>query len=670
MKQRQIFLRDILTILFKRKFLIVLFAILVFAAAFGVNYVWPPTYESVASIRLTRGREAVGTDTTVLKSQASIAMVQMTQHDVNSEIEMIRSRNVLQKVAEGIDMSPKETSALRALYRKIKRAYVEALYYLRLKARPTPMQAAVELLSDAIEIEPVRDSFVLEIKCRLGAPDAAHAVLARLLDVYKEERVALFANKESFPFFVEQLARVRESLTEAQQKLRAFRQESQVTSLDVERQLLLEEYTELKRLLVQLAETEEVSKVVSEEAADAAIIAALSRQTNSPVVTEMQMRLLELLNDRNRMDENLGPKHPSIVAVNSQIVEAKARLDEAIKTTRQVAELKAERAEGRLLELNQLMAELENLEREVEIQATALESYAEKVEESRIKDAMAKAQISNVRVASTPTLPVDPVRPRKLLNLVFGLVAGIVGGLALAFFFDYLDHGIKTPEDIECYLEIPTLASFFAAKGPLNKNEAERLGTVIEVLNTETPTRFIEVTSSVGGEGAQQVARALAEAYSSEGQVSTLFIDFVGGATAGKMAPAASKAGMVDVLLGEAELDDALTTDGNLTVLGRGSHTEYPPNLWSSDAMQSLVTQLRGRFNYLVFHVGPVLQTPETLRLARLSDGIVLVIRADSTRREVVARGLEMLGDAKGVVIGAVLTGREQVIPKAIYRRI
>jgi uncharacterized protein involved in exopolysaccharide biosynthesis/Mrp family chromosome partitioning ATPase len=670
MKQRQLFLRDVLTVLFKRKLLIVTFAILVFAVVFVGNYIWPPTYESVAQLRLMRGREVYQTDPTVIKSAEGIAMVQMTNQDVNSEINVIRSKDVIEQAAKdlGLDKEfPHKPGVFRAIYRAIRRIGLDFEYALQLKTRPTPLRAAVDTLAKAIDVEPLRDSFLLEVRCRLGTPDLAHDVLHRVLDVYIKQRLEIFSNRKNSPFFEEQMKRVQGELAKAQQDLEKFRNDNKIVSVDAERQLLLQQYMDQKKLLVQMQESETAAQAAGQENADSSLVEVLSRQTGSSVVTEMQMRLLELLSERNRVNKSLGPKHPNVVGINKEIAEAQARLKEAIQNTKATAQTKIVDLETRLGQLNRVMAEFENLERDVKVRSSSIEYYSQKLEESRVTDAMAGAQISNVRVVASPTLPVDPVRPRKLFNLVFAVIVGIVGGLALAFFLEYLNHGIKTPEDVECYLEIPVLASYFRSlRGRMDAQETERLCTVLEAAHPDNPPRLIQVTSSVGGEGAQRVARALADAYANDANTQTLLVDFVGSA-GWTLAP--GRPGMIDVLLEQAGLDDVLSVDNKVHVLGRGSQPEIPIYLWHSQRMQSLIAELRNRFHYVVFHLGSVLQSPDVLRLVRLMDGVVIVIRADSTRREVVERALAMVREAKGPVVGAVLADRKRRIPWLIYRR-
>ncbi|MBI4557565.1 MAG: hypothetical protein HY706_08280 [Candidatus Hydrogenedentes bacterium] len=670
MDQRQIFLRDILTILFKRKALILLFTVGVVGVVFVGNYAWPPTYESSAKVRLMRGREVSQPEPTVMRSAASIAMVQMTPEDVNSEIELIYSQDVLEQVAKRLELEkglPVGGGPLKILFNGVKRVWDAIQYALQFKTAPEALQGAVEGLHEAILVEPVKNSHVLEIRCRLGDPILARNVLRETIDAYTKKHLEVFASPQGSPFFVEQMRRVEVDLAKAQSALEVFRQGHQITSVEAEKQLLLEQISDGKKLLVQLAESETATEAVSAGAGDSAITAALSRATDNTVVTEMQLRLLESVLERNRIMQSLGPKHPDVVAVTSEIENAQARLREAISTTRTTTESKVRELDERLKTLNELAAKLDELEREVRIQATAYEYYAQKREEARVTDAMAKAGISNIKIVSAASLPTSPILPRKLLNLAAALVSGLVGGLGIAFFLEYLDHGIKTPEDVQHFLKIPPMASFLhSAAGKLDSREAQRLASMLNTL-FDAPLQLLQVTSSVTGESAERVARALAEARAENPYSKAIFIDFAG--NGGDDLPKGP--GVLEVLQGGTSLSEVVARVGNLTVVGRGSAGEGYTYLLNSDRMKTMLQELRDQFDSIVFNVSPVLQqSHDALALARAADGILLVIRADSTRREVVERAAGMLTEAKGKVIGAALTERKQTIPAAVYRRI
>ena len=674
MEQRQLFLRDVLTVLFKRKTLIVVFILAVFGAVFAGNFAWPPSYESQAKIRLMRGREVSQADPTVVRSASGIAAVQLSREDVNSEIETLYSNDVLKTVVQACGLNkpvPPDAGLLRGAYYSATAGLKKALYALHLKRRPDPDQGAVEQLRKSLEVESVKDSHVLDVRVRQRTPEQAQKVLQELLVAYTKKHVDVFATENSQKFFEEQIVVIQKKLADAQDALEKFRAENKIVSLDAEKTLLLEQYTEAKRLLTQLAESETAATVAPDmpqvSLEESGITKILSRTTNSTVVTELQLRLLELLLERNRLEQSLGPKHPEVVGVGREIQAAQQRLREAIQSTRQNTELKLTELETRLQSLNSMQKGLDDLDREVRMQAESLEYYAKKKEEARVADVMKEKEMSNIKIVSEPNLPVDPVSPRKLLNLFLALVGGLVGGLALAFFLEWLDHGVKNPEDVEHYLGVAPLASF--ARGPyeqLDPKEAQRLLTLLEAQESDQPRQMIEIVSSIAGEGSHGVARALAEAAAEDPQANTLFIDLVGDG----IGDTPHGQGLLDVVLDGVPLEGVVTRLGQLSVLGRGADHDCPAYLWSSDHMQQTLRALRSQYNTIIVHAAPLLHSHDGLNLARFADGVVVVVRAGKTRREVVVRALEMLREAKGFVLGAVLTERRHVIPGAVYKRI
>lgn len=665
MDQRQIFLRDVLSVLFKRKVFILLFIAVVFGVVLLGNYVWPPTYESVAKVRLIRGRTTSQPDPTVVHSDVGMLMVQLSREDVYSEIDLIYANDVLAQVVEDLNLDSALHSGLSPLQLAL-RAVRELEYTLSLKKRPDPVQRAIEALEKAIEVKADDKKYVLEIRSQLGDPQLARDVLEALLEAYQQKHVDVFDQPGSAAFFEEQVARVTRELAEAQQKLEAFRGEHRVVSLDAEKELLLNQYADARKLLLQLTESQVAAEQVAGGKTEQVLIATLSGKTENTVVTELQLRLLELILERNRITENLGPKHPQVVAIHNEINRAAERLTEAIEATRSTTQAKIEDLQLRIEELNKLEGALEDLHRVVDTTSDTLVYYTEKREEAIVADAMRDKQISSIRVVEHPSVPVNAISPRKLVNLVIALFVGIIGGIALAFFLEYLDHGLKTPEDVEFHLKVPPLASFFHAgrNRPLDVGEAQRLSTMLDAVQSGVPNQVIAVTSAVTGEQAGPVAMALAKARSENPEWRVLYIDF-----APHRAEGDSPKGLTDLVTDQAELDGILGQDGDLYVLSRGV-AECPAYLWESRRMQSVLTELRQRFDRIVVHASPVRTSSDAINAARFVDGVVIVIRADSTRREVVSRAIDVIRSAKGRVAGAVLTDRKQTIPNIVYRRI
>lgn len=85
--------------------------------------------------------------------------------------------------------------------------------------------------------------------------------------------------------------------------------------------------------------------------------------------------------------------------------------------------------------------------------------YLTKLEESRISDAMDSEKITSVSLIEPAQLPFYPVSPKPMLNLLLAIFIGVIGGLGLAFFFNYLDDSLEMVEDVEEYLQLPVLFS-------------------------------------------------------------------------------------------------------------------------------------------------------------------------------------------------------------------
>jgi capsular exopolysaccharide synthesis family protein len=129
--------------------------------------------------------------------------------------------------------------------------------------------------------------------------------------------------------------------------------------------------------------------------------------------------------------------------------------------------------------------------------------------------------------------------------------------------------------------------------------------------------------------------------------------------------------GLADAVLGSGPVRNYARqlNAGNLWVMTCGSRTIDPYTLLTSDRLQPRLAELKAEFDYVLIDAPPVSLYADAALLGRLADGVVLVVQANSTRREVVRKTKERLESAKLRLLGAVLNKRRFPIPEFVYRR-
>ena len=110
--------------------------------------------------------------------------------------------------------------------------------------------------------------------------------------------------------------------------------------------------------------------------------------------------------------------------------------------------------EGRLERLPDKELYLARLERAIKVSESTYIILLEKYQEARINEAM---ELGDIRVIDEARIPKDPIKPNKKLNLAIGGILGLMLGVMLTFFLEYMDNTIKTTEDVERTLDLPIL---------------------------------------------------------------------------------------------------------------------------------------------------------------------------------------------------------------------
>jgi len=238
-------LRDFLHVIFKRKFQILLFfGITVCTVAIG-SFVVRPTYEATAQILIKIGRENIYVPTLPAGGTSNPVISFNREEQINSEIEILKSRFLAEKVAESLGPA--------VIYKDLDRTghgFLGGLFQTA-DARESPLPRAVIKLRKNIEVEAVRKSNVINVSFTHKDPDMAATVVNSLISVYLDRHLSVHKSPQSYGFFQEQSQILESKLKQAEENLEAFKKEHNLTSLEEQRTLILRNEADLRAALNQ-----------------------------------------------------------------------------------------------------------------------------------------------------------------------------------------------------------------------------------------------------------------------------------------------------------------------------------------------------------------------------------------------------------------------------------
>lgn len=185
--------------------------------------------------------------------------------------------------------------------------------------------------------------------------------------------------------------------------------------------------------------------------------------------------------------------------------------------------------------------------------------------------------------------------------------------------------------------------------------------------------KIMAITSSSNGEGKSVAAVNIAVVMAQDFARPVLLIDCnMRKPTVASLLGVNKDRGLADVLSGATQLKDALinTEIANLTVLPAGQVSSNPSELLASEKMKAILAELKSQFEVIVLDTPAVMPFADPRILSKIVDGVIIVVRAGKTRREVVARAESVLKNVGANIMGYVLTGIEYHIPEYIHRHL
>jgi capsular exopolysaccharide synthesis family protein len=333
--------------------------------------------------------------------------------------------------------------------------------------------------------------------------------------------------------------------------------------------------------------------------------------------------------------------------------------------------LQIEEQKRQALDLDDRASTYAELEREVAQSRGLLERLESRQKETELAAAL---PTKNIRIVDKAEVPRAPVGPDRFRSLAMALLVGLMGGAGLVFFIEYLDRSVKDPGDLERLLNVPFLGPVpvIEAKkeGPLARDlisahepkslyaEAYRsLRTGVFFTSPDNPPKVLMVTSTGPQEGKTVTTINLALAIAASGKKVLLVDADMRKPRVHKVFGQKNSVGLSTLLGGEKDVGLALkeTKVANLTVITSGQIPPNPSELLGTERMVRFLGILRERFDIVLIDSPPLISITDSVVLGSHVDGVILVAKAGATSREILKRGIAMLGEVNASIVGVVL---------------
>jgi uncharacterized protein involved in exopolysaccharide biosynthesis len=447
-----------------------------------------PTYQAQMKILVLRQRAD-----TVITPQANgpvdMGTDQVTEQDLNSEVELLNSEDLLREVASATNLA---------------NTTVSPLLFVSGSADTRLAKAAYKLGKD-LQIEPIRKSNVISVRYQARDPQSAFRVLSTLSTAYVGKHMELHRPTGEFPFFEKLAAQYDDGLKRAQKRLLDFNRENGIVAPQLERDMILQRSFEFE------ANANEASQSAAEEQQRTQALKSIMENTpsriensestseNEQLLSGTQSTLLTLQLKHIEQLTKFSPNYALVRETEDQIAAAEKAVaaakqaqvvsqttvrnpsydwlsEEIAKSESSVGASKARAntassiaARYRLAaeHLAQNAQTEQDLVRDARLQEDNYLLYVRKREEARMNDALDRLGIVNIAIAEQPSVPRIPVRsPARSLLLM--LLVGFTISAPAAFAVDRLDPSFRTPDEIVLHLGTPVLAALEA--GPEKSN--------------------------------------------------------------------------------------------------------------------------------------------------------------------------------------------------------
>lgn len=511
LEEEEISLQDYIRVLRKRKWTIFTVTVTAIIMVLIVNFFMSPIYKATTTVLLskTNSPQAIfgSAEGNLLFGQAD---------EIETQIEILKSYSIAKGVAEKLPPDVFKEAEEQNFSRKIEtfRWLINVLDILHLKnfaasillgirdnhdheegttAYALEEEDIITQVRESITVNSLKNTNIIEINAENINPQLASIIANNTASVFVEESRSTNRSRasEAKKFIEEQLTEKETELKRVEEAKLEYKRQENILYLDEETKINIEQLAnfqsqeidvnnqiieakaqlaEVHRQLAKQSETYISSETITTNPEVQALqsqLTALEIQLptllekyskGSPQVSEVEIKIREIKNMvSEKVAEIVGSKvstrNPIYQNLLAQVVSLETNLI-SLQTKKESLSSSVKEYESRLEKLPDKELNLARLERAVKVSENIYIILLEKYQEARINEVM---ELGDIRIIDKARIPQDPIKPNKKLNLAIGGILGLMLGVMLVFFLEYMDNTIKTTDDIERYLGLPVL---------------------------------------------------------------------------------------------------------------------------------------------------------------------------------------------------------------------
>ncbi len=720
-------LSDLIGVVRRRWLLIAICGVIVGLVTAIVAYSLPSRYEASATVQIDPRKR------TIVNLENVVSDLRADQSTVESEVEILRSKSLILQVIASLDLRTHPDFTQPSLIERVMAAFglptgtsgpaaqrsAPRLDGVITPGTSPPADIATpqrdEVVSDfekRLKVARVRNTLLIEVKASSADPVLAARIANALVETYLKDQLGakIKATSQATEIIEQKLEGLRQKLFKAEKRVATFKAEHNI--FDAEGQLLSEK--QLARLMEQTviarnatAETrarfEQVQELLRKGKQKSAIADVLQSQT----IRLFKDQLVKATRREAELLTRYGPKHPELIKARAEVGDIEMQL--SVEVDKIVANLEtefrvAEERERTLadslvgLKEQQIISKdasvrLRELEREVATSRQVFETFLQRYKQTAESQDL---QVADARIVQQADVPLVVASPKRKQITAIGLLAGLVIGFGLAALVELANPGLRRPEDIEEALGIPHLASLPLLKrrsdgfqdpdSALRATVAVPGGVFAEAVTLarhaidrrrhDPAPRIILITSALPNEGKTLLAANLAYQLATVGQ-RTLVIDAdVRRSSLSQQLGLDRAPGLLDAIMQGRPFEEFLLRDTTteLVVMPAGGGGQMTLPLSPTQALDApgfgqRLARLKSHFDTIIVDAAPILPVLDTRILAAHADQIVLVTTWNSTPRQILRRGIRLLGANAGKVVGAVINQVDAVAHASIRDR-